>query len=128
MNHPKKPEHHIRPYKIAAQSAGLVASIFVLFFIAGKGVPLTLKSEDNNFMPFILMLILPVTGYLISWYKEFTGSLLMEAGGIILLVYFITKHDTAMGLTYGLPFVIAGILFFVHIGKRIQLKRKEERT
>jgi hypothetical protein len=124
MSHHKKPEHHIRPYKIAAQSAGLVACIFILFFVVGKGVPETLKNEENEWVPFLPFLVLAVTGYIITWYKEFAGTLMMAAGGIILLIFFIAKGDTAMGLVYGLPFMLAGTIFLVHINKRNQLKRK----
>ncbi|MBC7889342.1 MAG: hypothetical protein H7Z13_15805 [Ferruginibacter sp.] len=123
MIHPKKQEHHIRPYKIAAQSAGLVACIFIFIFMAGKGIPEILKTEGAYSIPFMGLLILPVAGYLISWYKEFAGTLMMLAGGIILLSLFLVKGDTISALEYGLPFILAGCIFLVHIVKRAQLKR-----
>jgi hypothetical protein len=124
MSHHKKQEHHIRPYKIAAQSAGLVACIFILFFISGKGIPEILKTEENELIPFIPLLLLPVSGYIITWYKEFAGTLILMGGGIILLVFFIIKDDPLIGLVYSLPFILTGIIFIVHINKRNQLKRK----
>lgn len=124
MIHHKKQEHHIRPYKIAAQSAGLIVCIFILFFIAGKGVPEILKNEENELIPFLPLLLLPIAGYIITWYKEFAGTLMMTGGGLILLAFFILKGDAAMGVVYGLPFVLAGSIFLVHIYKRNQLKRK----
>ncbi|MEP7111309.1 MAG: hypothetical protein ABI760_25155 [Ferruginibacter sp.] len=124
MSHQKKQEHHIRPYKIAAQSAGLVVCIFILFFMAGKGVPEILKFEENELIPFVPFIIIPVAGYILTWYKEFAGALMMTGGGIILLAFFIYKGDAATGLVYGLPFMLAGTIFLVHINKRNQLKRK----
>ncbi len=124
MSHHQKPEHHIRSYKIAAQTAGLVACIFILFYYAGRGVPEILKMDENEMMPFLPFLIIPFAGYIVTWYKEFAGTVMMAAGGIILLAFFIIKGDTAMGLVYGLPFMLAGSIFLVHINKRIQLKRK----
>lgn len=123
MSHHKKPEHHIRPYKIAAQSAGLIVCIFILFFIAGKGVPEVLKNDDHEWIPFLPFLIVPVAGYITTWYKEFAGTLMMTGGGVILLAFFILKGDFGTGLIYGLPFIIAGTIYLVHINKRHQLKR-----
>jgi hypothetical protein len=124
LSHQKKQEHHIRPYKIAAQSAGLVACIFIFFFIGGTGLPEILKNEENELIPFLPFLLLPVAGYILTWYKEFAGTLMIFAGGAILLVFFIVIGDAAMGLVYGLPFLLAGAIFVVHINKRNQLKRK----
>ena len=124
MSHHKKQDHHIRPYKIAAQSAGLIVCIFILFFISGKGIPEILKNDENELIPFLPFLIIPVSGYIVTWFKEFAGALMMTAGGIILLVFFIIKGDISMGFVYGLPFMVAGSIFLVHINKRTHLKRK----
>ena len=124
MSHHKKQEHHIRPYKIAAQSAGLIVCIFILLFIAGKGIPEILKNDANEMIPFVPFLALSFAGYLVTWFKEFAGALMMIAGGIILLAFFIVKGDTGLGFIYGIPFIAAGILFLVHINKRSQLQGK----
>lgn len=124
MSHHKKQEHHIRPYKLAAQSAGLIVCIFTLLFIAGKGIPEILKNDANEMIPFLPFLALPFAGYFVTWFKEFAGALMMIAGGIILLVFFIVKGDTGLGLIYGIPFIAAGLLFLVHINKRSQLQGK----
>ena len=124
MSHQKKQEHHIRPYKIAAQSAGLIVCIFALLFFAGKGTPEILKMDKNELVPFVPFLLLPVVGYFLTWYKEFTGAILMIAGGILLFVFFLIRGDASIGLVYGLPFIFSGIIFLVHINKRTQLKRK----
>lgn len=124
MSHHKKQEHYIRPYKVAAQSAGLVVCIFILLFFAGKGIPEILKNDANELIPFVPFLAIPFAGYLVSWFKEFAGALLMIAGGIILLAFLVVKGDTGVGLIYGIPFIAAGILFLVHINKRSQLQGK----
>jgi predicted membrane protein len=124
MSHQKKQEHHIRPYKIAAQSAGLIVCIFVVLFFAGKGTPEILKMDQNELIPFVPLLLLPVVGYLLTWYKELAGAIMMIAGGALLLVFFLIKGDASIGLVYGLPFILSGSIFLVHINKRTQLKRK----
>lgn len=126
MSHHKKPDHQIRPYKIAAQSAGLIMCIFVALYFAGKGIPEILKNDENEWIPFLPFLLLPVAGYLITWYKELTGALMMTAGGAILLAFFIFRGDAAVGTAYGLPFILAGSIFLIHINKRAQLKIKHK--
>lgn len=125
MSHHKKPDHHLRPYKIAAQSAGLIVCIFVLIFIAGKGVPEILKNDANEWLPFLPFLLIPVAGYIVTWFKEFAGAIMMIAGGVILLAFFILKGDASIGIVYGMPFMLAGSIFILHINKRTQLKRKQ---
>lgn len=124
MSHQKKQEHHTRPYKIAAQSAGLVICLFILFFIAGKGIPAVLRNDQNELVPFIPFLILPLAGYIVTWMMELAGAVMMTAGGIILIVFFMFKGDASIGLVYGLPFIIGGCLFLLHINKRNHLKKK----
>jgi len=124
MSHHRKPDHHLRPYKIAAQSAGLIVSIFVLLFFAGKGVPEILKNDANELLPFLPLLLFPFAGYILTWYKEFVGAVIMTAGGALLLLFFMIKGDGGTGLIYGLPFILGGSIFLLHINKRAQLKRK----
>ena len=124
MSHHKKPDHHLRPYKIAAQSSGLIVSIFVLLFFAGKGVPEILKNDANELMPFLPLLLFPIAGYILTWYKEFVGAVIMTAGGALLLLFFMLKGDAAIGLIYGIPFILGGGIFLLHINKRAHLKRK----
>jgi hypothetical protein len=124
MSHHKKQEHHIRPYKIAAQTAGLIVCISILVFFAGKGIPEILKNDTNEWIPFMPFLIIPFAGYAVTWVKEYAGALIMIAGGIILMAFLIVKGDTATGLIYGIPFIAAGILFLLHIQKRTALQKK----
>lgn len=123
MSHHKKPDHHLRPYKIAAQSTGLIVCIFIGLFIAGKGIPEILKYDQNELIPFLPFLLLPVAGYIMTWYKEFAGAIMMVTGGAILLAFFILRGDTSMGLIYGIPFILGGSVFLVHINKRAHLKK-----
>lgn len=124
MSHHKKPEHHTRSYKIAAQTAGLIACFFILFFFAGKGIPAVLRADINENIPFIPLLLVPVAGYILTWYKELAGAILVTGGGLVLLTFFILKGDVAIGCVYGLPFVISGCLFLLHIRKRNALQKK----
>ena len=128
MIHHKPPAHHNRPYKIAAQTVGLVACLFVLFFLGGTGLSRVLKPGQDPWKSFLPLLILAVLGYIITWYKELAGTLIMTAGGVILLIFFINNGDNRLALIYGLPFIVAGIAYGIHINKRNELRRHEEKS
>jgi len=121
MSHHKKQEHHIRPYKLLAQSFGLLVCGFIVLFIIGEGMPDIVKGNGDGLIPFLPLVLLPVAGYIVTWVKEWQGAAIMITGAIILLVYFMVKGDVRMALIYSIPFIVAGILFLLHIKKRRQL-------
>ncbi len=125
MSHHKKQEHQIRPFKILAQTVGLLVSGFFLLFIIGEGIADIAKNEGTELLLFIPLIALPIAGYIITWFKEWPGAILMITGGIILLIYFFIKADIKMALVCGLPFIVAGGLFLLHIKKRNELKNKK---
>ncbi|MEO7767033.1 MAG: hypothetical protein ABIS01_06385 [Ferruginibacter sp.] len=128
MSHHKRREHHIRSLKIAGQTAGLVACIFVLIFIVGTGVPTVLKNDSDELIPLIPFLLLAGAGYIITWYREFIGALMMAAGGVMALIFLMIRGDIAMGFVYGLPFILSGAIYFLHMKKREQLRKQPHST
>lgn len=126
-HHHKQESQQVRPYKMLAQTAGMAVCLFMVFFAIGEILPAIKKDESNDwykFLPLVLVLF-PVLGYIISWFKELPGAVIMLAGGIILAGYFLIKDDTGMALIYGLPFMIAGALYLLHISKRNKLQHKK---
>lgn len=124
MSHQKKQEHHIRIYKLLSQSFGLLVCGFFILFLLGEGKPEIIKNNENDLTPFMLILLLPFAGYLLSWSKELYGAILMIAGGLLLAGYFILRSDIKMGLLFSVPFIVAGSLFLLHFNKRKQLQKK----
>ena len=123
MSNIKKKEHHIQPFKILAQSIGILVCLFFLLFIIGEGVPDIISGKANGLFIFLPLLLLPVVGYFMTWFQETTGTFLMITGGIALLSWFLIMGDVKMALVYGLPFIITGGLFLLHIVKRNALKK-----
>ncbi len=122
MKPQKKQEHHLRLFKILAQTFGLLVSGFFLLFIIGEGIPHIIKGEGDELIPFLPLVLLPVAGYFVTWFKEWQGAIIMIAGGIILLGYFLIQGDINIALIYGMPFILAGSLFLLHISKRRKLQ------
>jgi predicted membrane protein len=123
MSHHKKKEHHIRVYKLLAQTVGLVTCLFFILFIIGEGVPDIAKGSGKDLLPFLPFILLPIAGFIITWFKEQLGMILLITGGLALLIYFIVKADIKMAMVYSIPFLITGILFQIHITKRNNLKK-----
>jgi hypothetical protein len=123
-HHQQEPQR-IKPYKTIAQTLGMAVCLFLLLFVMGQGLPANLKGTDNGWTIFIPLMLLPVVGFIISWFKELPGTAIMIAGGLVLMVYFIIQKDLTTALVYGLPFMIVGSLFLLHIRKRNLLHGKK---
>lgn len=125
MSHQKQIEHHVRPYKLLAQTVGLLVCGFFMLFIIGEGIPDIIKGNGAELIPFLPFVLLPIAGYIITWFKEWQGAAVMVTGAILLLVYFLVKGDIKAGLIYFIPFFISGALFFLHIKKRSTLQHNK---
>jgi len=123
-HHQQEPQR-VKPYKTIAQTMGMAVCLFLLLFVLGQGLPANLKGEENGWTIFIPLVLLPVIGFIISWFKELPGVVIMIAGGIVLMAYFLIQQDLTMALVYGLPFMIVGSLFLLHIRKRNLLHPKK---
>jgi predicted membrane protein len=125
MSHHKKEAHNIRPYKILAQSFGMLVCGFFVLFLIGEGLPDILKGMGKSILPFLPIILLPVVGYILTWFNEKVGASVMIIGGLILFGYFIKQQDIKMALIFGIPFITAGGLFILHIFKRTTLQNKK---
>jgi drug/metabolite transporter (DMT)-like permease len=98
----------------------LVCGFFLLFLIGEDSTDL-----GKNILPLAPIFVIPVAGYILTWFNEKAGAILMAIGGIILFVYFIKQQDIKMALIFGITFILAGSLFFLHIKKRSTLQHKK---
>ena len=124
-HHHKQEAQRVRPYKILAQTVGLLVCGFFLLFIIGEGIPDIMKGDGEELIPFLPFILLPIAGYFITWFKEWQGAIIMLAGGIILMVWFFAKAEIKTACIYGIPFIVSGSLFLLHIKKRNALKNKQ---
>jgi hypothetical protein len=125
MSHHKKEAHNIRPYKIMAQSFGMLVCGFFILFLIGEDLPEIIKGTGKGILPFLPIILLPVAGYILTWINEKIGAAIMIIGGIILFGYFLKQQDIKMALIFGVPFIVGGSLFILHIIKRTALQHKK---
>ena len=124
-HHHKQEAQQVKPYKILAQTVGLLVCGFFLLFIIGEGIPDIIKGEGAELIPFLPFILLPIAGYFVTWFKEWQGAIIMLAGGIILMAWFFAKAEIKTAFIYVIPFIVSGGLFLLHIKKRNGLKHKK---
>lgn len=119
-------ERNVRMYKTLAQTAGVVACLFFLLLLAGSGMPDSLRGSSEGMLLLLPLVLLPVAGFVLTWFKEWPGAVLVAAGGLALLAYFFIKGDVTMALVYGIPFLITGALFMLHLKKKAELQQQHQ--
>ncbi len=122
MSHHKKTEHHVRPYKILAQTVGLLVSGYFIFLLLGQTLPGVVPSRAYEAKTILPLVLIPVAGYALTYFKELYGTLIVAIGAIILFVYFSIAGDYKMAIMFSVPFLIVSGLFFLHMNKRSQLQ------
>jgi hypothetical protein len=101
--------------KWAARIIGFIASAFFLSFFIGEGVPDLISGNADDLIPFLPLFLLTILGYVISWFSSFWGGSLMLLGGIGMWGYHLAfNHSWRIAAVFGLPFVIAGLLFLIY--------------
>ena len=124
MSQYKKTEHHLRPYKMAAQSLGLLICIFFMMYLAGSGMPDMLKGDNREMYLFLTFVSLSMAGYITTWFRESVGTVMVLLGALLLLIFFIWKKDIGLAIMYGFPFGILGTLFLIHLKKKMNYQQK----
>lgn len=117
-----------RQYRWAARLAGILGMVFfVSWFTAKDMADIMAASGDTAGFTFVLILVvLCLVAYVLSWYAEIVGGTLLTTAAILLPLNVIFNQDTSVldaVVCYGLPFFIPGLLFM--IAWRIKVIRKE---
>jgi hypothetical protein len=124
MTTQKTQNHYNKTYKLIAQTIGLVVCLICLFYIVGVVIPEIQKAKDDSWLIKLALLVLPVIGFILTWYQEKIGAAILMAGGLLLMIYYIIQSDYSMPFLDGLLFIITGVLFLFHLKKRSELKKK----
>lgn len=93
---------------------GFQASVFFLFFLITEG-GVGLMEGKTNVIPILLMMIFTVGGYVWEVFSPGKGCLIMISGGVLMAIYLVILSgmgEFEMGLIYGLPFIIPGIILY----------------
>ena len=112
--YPKKDAQNATFIKLLAHILGIGSCSSFLLFVFGMGIPDFLKPRSNGFVTFSLFLLVPMIGYVITWFHESTGAVIMLAGAVALMIYHFYFGDISMGFVFGLPFFICSLLFLWH--------------
>ena len=103
------------PLGMVARVIGFVAAGFFLYLIVGE-----FRKQGGQITTFEAGLSgmsagIAITGCIISWWREkLAGILLVSASAVWGIVQYIILgiHDSTIWAVYGMPYLIAGMLFF----------------
>ncbi len=99
-----------------ARAVGLVSVVFFLVYFVSTGFgflrdELKLEASSVSFMIFSASV-----GYIVAWFSELIGGIILVVGGGILAIYLMFLggwYGLEGGMIYGLPFLFPGILFLL---------------
>ena len=94
---------------------GFQASVFFTFFLLAEGAA-DLVEGKVAVIPIMIIMMFAVAGFIWAVASPRKGSLLMIVSGIVLTLYLLMVagiSEIGMGLIFGLPFVVPGILFYM---------------
>lgn len=94
---------------------GFQASLFFTFFLLAEGAADLIEGKVAV-IPIMILMMLAVAGFIWAVASPRKGSLLMMVSGIALIIYLLIVSDISeigMGLVFGLPFLVPGIMFYL---------------
>jgi ABC-type uncharacterized transport system permease subunit len=87
----------------ARVAGGIICAGFIGFFLGAE------RSEDfADMLPYGFVAL---AGYLLGWWKPFTGGLIMVLAACMFFVYFMYQGDLSLALVYSLPALFIGLSF-----------------
>lgn len=124
MSHHKQREHHVRPYKILAQTIGLLVCGYFIFLLVIQGTPGIVHNRNYDLRVILPFVLIPIAGFILTWYKEGRGTTIMILGALIILAYFLFRENPVVAFTFSIPFLVVSGFFLLHLTKRSQLQRR----
>lgn len=121
----KQNNHQNKMYKVMAQTVGLMVCLFFMFFILGEGIPDIIKGKGEELIQVLPLILLPIVGYFVAWFNEKIGMMMLIGGAILLAIYFIIFNNYKASLVYSVPFLVTGVLFWLHLKKQHSLKTRK---
>ena len=94
---------------------GFQASVFFMFFLLAEGAADLIEGKVAV-IPIMIIMMIAVAGFIWAVASPRKGSLLMIVSGIVLTLYLLIIAgigEIGMGLIFGLPFIVPGILFYM---------------
>ena len=94
---------------------GFQASVFFTFFLLAESAADLIEGKVAV-IPIMIIMMIAVAGFIWAVASPRKGSLLMIVSGIVLTLYLLIIAgigEIGMGLIFGLPFIVPGILFYM---------------
>ena len=94
---------------------GFQVFLFFTFFLLAEGAADLIEGKVAV-IPIMIIMMIAVAGFLWAVASPHKGSLLMIVSGIVLTLYLLIIAgigEIGMGLIFGLPFIVPGILFYM---------------
>ena len=94
---------------------GFQASVFFTFFLLAESAADLIEGKVAV-IPIMIIMMFAVAGFIWAVASPHKGSLLMIVSGIVLTLYLLIIAgigEIGMGLIFGLPFIVPGILFYM---------------
>ncbi len=109
-----------------ARVIGLIASVVAIWFIVSKGLAPENKG-NNQIITINVMMVFLIFGFLIGWFREREGGIIMTFGSIMLYLYLSYLPPTLLPYRYLyiLAFMIPGISF-LYLSYLMSGKKKDE--
>jgi hypothetical protein len=99
-----------------AWTMALLASVFFGVFLFEKDIPELILNKSPELLWFVLLVLLSMTGTIVSLWRRIPGGILLLAGGtgLILYFYFLSEwKDIPLMIVFGLPYILPGFLFLL---------------
>jgi hypothetical protein len=100
-----------------ARVTGLLAALFFLILFMNRGPNDFLGEPGGVPKQFYILLAFALAGYILAWFRERDGGLILMLSGIIMALYvfyLLQEHKLAGTLACSLSFFIPGLLFYVY--------------
>jgi hypothetical protein len=97
-----------------ARALGFIPSFFFVLFLTGEGLP-DLMAGKTDVIPIMVMILLSVAGYLVTWWKLRIGAVIMILGGLVMGIYLLFVGGDGIGriaASFALPFIVPACIFF----------------
>ena len=115
-------------YRVIAQSIGMLVSGFFLLFVFGAALPDLIDGKSLDKGPVLLLVLAAIAGFFLTFKSERIGTWIRLSASILTTIYFLWQANWQAALLYGLPFLVAGSLFLIHLNKHRALIQKQLNT
>jgi hypothetical protein len=103
---------------IARMGGGLVAALFLVFF-ARECMQDIREGRLGEIIHFVPYGVVALAGYLLGWWKPYTGGLVLVLSSFLFFFYFVFRGDLNTGFVFGLPALMTGLSYVASVHRAL---------